>query len=544
MHIHLELHYQNGQRTAQHFALPLHIGKASTNQLVLSGWRVAKQHAYLYEEAGALYLEDLGSLYGSHVNGVRIGKYGPLKVQDQIIIGPVLMHIQQITSCSLNTNGSGPSESEALAEPQPESQAAVLTQFAEFTPIDTQLQQRLHTLLIEALDLRRRSLSHMSDAELRAHALQQLHELAEKLQLSTEAHTPELLRTVVDEAIGLGPLERLLEQADITEIMVNGPQRIYIERHGRCELSPYVFSSTEALLAVIDRIVSPLGRRIDDSSPMVDARLADGSRVNAVIAPIAIHGPCLTIRKFSQQRLALGDLLGMQALNKPMAEFLSLCVHHKKNVLVSGGTGSGKTTLLNILSNAIPATERVITIEDAAELQLAQGNVVSLEARPTNTEGKGHVSIRDLVRNALRMRPDRIVIGECRGAEAFDMLAAMNTGHEGSLTTLHANSPRDALARLETLILMAGMELPLSAVREHIAAAIHIIVQQVRLANGQRIISSISELTGLEAGRIQIQTLFQHCATAQQFKATGVYPVCFEQQAVALDPQWFVVKGA
>ena len=277
---------------------------------------------------------------------------------------------------------------------------------------------------------------------------------------------------------------------------------------------------------------------------MVDARLKDGSRVNAVISPIAIAGPCLTIRKFSKKRLNLDDLLHFQALSSAMSSFLKVAVLQKKNILVAGGTGSGKTTLLNILSNYIPYSERIITIEDAAELQLQEGNVVSLEARPINSEGKGLVTIRDLVRNALRMRPDRIVVGECRGAEAFDMLAAMNTGHEGSLTTLHANSPRDALARLETLILMAGMDLPLVAVREHIASGIQIIVQQARLSDGRRVISSISEITGIESGRIQTQDLFSFEPQQQRFKAAGLFPQCFAEQSHYVDAAWFVNEAA
>lgn len=532
MHIHLELHYQDGSKQHQRYELPLAIGKdSSSNQLLLSGWRVAKHHAQLIEEGAAVYVEDFGGLYGTFVNGKRISRYGPLQVGDQIVIGPCLIIIEQLPSTVRPESMSAPVESSRVLPPT-----------ALHTPEMVLLQKRLHQLLVEALDLRRKDIEDLSDQELRLQATTHLEQILLEEDLGTSGlDRKELLRTVIDEAIGLGPLERLLEQEDISEIMVNGHQRIYIERQGKCELSPHVFSSEQALLAVIDRIVSPLGRRIDDSSPMVDARLKDGSRVNAVISPIAIAGPCLTIRKFSKRRLSLDDLLQFQALSPAMASFLRVAVQHKKNILVSGGTGSGKTTLLNILSNDIPSAERIIIIEDAAELRLPEGNVVSLEARPVNSEGKGLVSIRDLVRNALRMRPDRIVVGECRGAEAFDMLGAMNTGHEGSLTTLHANSPRDALARLETLILMAGMDLPLSAVREHIASGIQLIVQQSRLADGRRVISSISEVTGLESGRIQTQTLFRFEAQSGCFQAAGLFPQCFADKAQHVDSAWFEV---
>ena len=302
---------------------------------------------------------------------------------------------------------------------------------------------------------------------------------------------------------------------------------------------PASFSSEQAVLGIIDRIVAPLGRRIDDSAPMVDARLRDGSRVNAVIAPVSLRGASLTIRKFPSRRLDMPDLLNVGALDESMAAFLTHSVRHRKNVLVSGGTGSGKTSLLNILSNAIPAGERIITIEDAAELRLNHRHLVSLEARPPNLEGRGRVDIRDLVRNALRMRPDRIVVGECRGGEAFDMLAAMNTGHEGSLTTLHANSPRDALGRLETMILMAGMDLPLGAVREHIAASIDLIVQLVRTADGRRLLSAIVQVTGIESGRIQLQELFLgQAGPPAVFTGCGLMPDGFDG-AAALDIRLF-----
>ncbi len=369
--------------------------------------------------------------------------------------------------------------------------------------------RRLHEGLIAALRLRRRDIDGMSDAALRVEAAAVLAGLiAADKALPATLDREALARELVDEAVGLGPLEPLLADPGITEIMVNRHDEIFVERGGRLTRAAASFSSERAVLGVIDRIVAPLGRRIDESAPMVDARLRDGSRVNAVIAPIALRGPSLTIRKFPAKRLGMANLVAVGALDEAMARFLTHCVRQRKNLIVSGGTGSGKTSLLNVLSNAIPAGERIITIEDAAELRLDHAHLVSLEARPPNPEGRGRIEIRDLVRNALRMRPDRIVVGECRGGEAFDMLAAMNTGHEGSLTTLHANSPRDALSRLETMILMAGMDLPLAAIREHIASSIDFIVQLVRVADGRRLVSAIVQVTGQEGGRIQLQDLF------------------------------------
>jgi pilus assembly protein CpaF len=315
---------------------------------------------------------------------------------------------------------------------------------------------------------------------------------------------------VIDEAFGLGPIEPLLRDDSVTEVMVNRADDIFIERSGRLQRAPVAFSSRRSLDTVIERIVAGAGRRIDEASPMTDARLQDGSRVNVVIPPIALRGASITIRKFARQRLNPADLVRLQSLSPQMMDFLAVCVAQRRNIVVSGGTGAGKTTLLNVLSSLIPEHERIVTIEDAAELQLGHANLVTLEARPRNAEGSGQVSIRDLVRNSLRMRPDRIVVGECRGGEALDMLQAMNTGHDGSLTTAHANGPRDALSRLEVMVLMAGMDLPVSAIREQIASAVHIIVQQTRFACGTRKVTHIVEVTGIEAGTIQTQDVFRY----------------------------------
>jgi len=306
----------------------------------------------------------------------------------------------------------------------------------------------------------------------------------------------------------MGPLEPLLNDNEITEIMVNGPKQIYVERKGKLELSEAAFRDDEHVLHIIDKIVSPIGRRIDESQPMVDARLPDGSRVNAIIAPLALKGPSITIRKFSKTPYSINDLIRFGSLTMPMARLLEAAVKGRLNIFISGGTGSGKTTLLNVLASFIPDDERIITVEDAAELQLNQDHVVSLETRAANIEGKGAVTIRDLVRNCLRMRPDRIVVGEVRAGEALDMLQAMNTGHDGSLTTGHANSPRDMLARVETMVLMAGMDLPIRAIRQQITSAVDLVIQQTRMRNGRRVITHITEILGMEGDTIQMQDIF------------------------------------
>ena len=324
-----------------------------------------------------------------------------------------------------------------------------------------------------------------------------------------------LVDALLDEVLGLGPLQALLEDPAITEIMINHPHQIYVERGGRVTLSPIVFESAGQLRQVIDRIVSTVGRRVDESSPMCDARLRDGSRVNVVLPPLALDGPCMTIRKFSRDKLRPDDLLTVGSASPAMIEFLRAAVRSRLSILVAGGTSSGKTTLLNILSSFIPSDERIVTVEDSAELQLRQKHVIRLESRPPNVEGKGVIEIRDLVRNALRMRPDRIIVGECRGGEALDMLQAMNTGHEGSMSTVHANSPYDAFGRLETMVLMGGADLPARAIQKQIASAIDIVVQAERVRGGARKIVSIAEITGLVNGETQLHELFQ-------FRQSGV----------------------
>lgn len=340
-----------------------------------------------------------------------------------------------------------------------------------------------------------------------------------------------LFESIVAEILGFGPLEPLLADETVSEIMVNGPDKVFVERKGKLVLSRIQFESNEHVLKVIDRIVSPLGRRIDESSPLVDARLPDGSRVNAIIPPLALNGPTLTIRKFEKDPLTVDDLIRFGSLTPEVSEFLKACVIARLNIVVSGGTGSGKTTLLNVLSSFIPVDERIITVENAAELQLRQEHVVTLESRPPNIEGKGEVSIRDLVINTLRMRPDRIVVGECRSGETLDMLQAMNTGHDGSLTTAHSNSPRDTLSRLETMCLMAGMDLPIRAIREQIASAVDLIVHQTRMRDGSRKVVNVTEVQGMEGEVIVMSDIFafeqqgiENGVIIGRLKPTGIRP--------------------
>lgn len=401
---------------------------------------------------------------------------------------------------------------------------------------DVELRREIHKQLLEHLDLATIDAKKLDDPSMRPKVLNALRRivgsLADRMPQGTDRDT--LIGELADEALGLGPLERFLADPTISEIMVVDPNTIYIEQSGKIVLSHARFTDDERVRAVIERIVTPLGRRIDESSPLVDARLKDGSRVNAVIRPIALRGSCITIRKFAKVPLTLDKLVSFGSITERMGRFLTRCVHAKKNVVISGGTGSGKTTLLNVLSGAIPPDERIVTIEDAAELQLKQPHVVSMETRPANLEGRGEYTIRDLVKNALRMRPDRIVVGECRGGEALDMLQAMNTGHDGSLTTTHANSPEEAIARLETLVLMAGVDLPVRAIREQIASSVHVIVQQSRLSDGSRKVTAISEVIGIdrETSEIEMRPIFEFIRTGTgdkgkvlgEFRATGYLP--------------------
>jgi pilus assembly protein CpaF len=397
-----------------------------------------------------------------------------------------------------------------------------------------ELKERVQDKLIAELDPQ----MDISKTEEVRHTIEDLYDqiLSQEGTILSRQERQRLFEQIVAEILGFGPIEPLLADESITEIMVNGPNKIYIERKGKLEKVNLTFESDDHLMRIIDRIVSPLGRRIDESSPYVDARLPDGSRVNAIIPPLALNGPTLTIRKFSKTPLTVDDLIRFGSVTSEAVEFLRACVIARLNIIVSGGTGSGKTTFLNILSGFIPDDERIITVENAAELQLRQEHVVTLESRPPNIEGKGEVSIRDLVINCLRMRPDRIVVGECRGGEALDMLQAMNTGHDGSLTTAHANSPRDTLSRLETMVLMAGMDLPVRAIREQVASAVDLIIQQSRMQDGSRKVINITEVQGMEGDVIVMSDIFAFEQQGMEagrvigrLKPTGIRPKFVER---------------
>jgi len=518
------------------------IGKGRECPVRLAGWRIGREHARIFRTKSGLFIEDLGQFSGTWVNGARVEQHGPIVHTDEITMGAYTLKVEdKLVASTFSDPNSGHADGN-LPSALPGGTPGEATTHAPSAPNAGMphhfWRRRIHEQLLDVIDLRRRDLMRMEDDELRVETESLIREIiGQEAALPDQIDRALLVRDVLNEAVGLGPLEELLADDSITEIMVNRFDEIYLERAGRLTRHHSFFTSDRAVLGVIERIVAPIGRRIDESSPMVDARLKDGSRVNAIIPPVALKGPALTIRKFARRTLTAQDLIGFDAISADMAEFMRLAVLHRKNIIISGGTGSGKTTLLNVLSNYIPDGERIITIEDAAELRLAHSHLVSLESRPSNAEGRGQIAIRDLVKNALRMRPDRIVVGECRGGEALDMLQAMNTGHEGSLTTLHANSPRDALARLETLVLMAGMDLPLSAIRDQVVSAVDIIIQQARMVDGRRVVTGIVEVTGMEASKVQLQELFryeQHGRDAQgrvlgRFTGCNVVPAFYDE---------------
>jgi pilus assembly protein CpaF len=421
------------------------------------------------------------------------------------------------------------------APPVPRAESAAPRQ----TSRERTIKQQIHSELLKRLDIKRLAASHIDEKELQDRALATIGAIVRDVQtkLPPGIDPEALTRQIYNEAVGLGPLVDLLDDPEITEIMVNGHDHVYVERKGRLELSPLTFMDDASVMAIIERIVSPLGRRVDESSPYVDARLPDGSRVNAIIPPLSLTGPSLTIRKFSKTPFTEDDFVRFGTLTPEIVEFARVSVLLRKNIVISGGTGSGKTSLLNVLSSFLPEADRIVTIEDAAELRLKQEHVVRLEARPPNIEGRGQITIRDLVRNALRMRPDRVVVGECRGGEALDMLQAMNTGHDGSLTTVHANAPRDVISRLETMVLMSGMDLPVRAIREQIASAIDLIIHESRMSDGSRKVTQVTEVIGLEGDQVVMQDIFEFVQTGVSsegaveghFRPTGSVPTFVDQ---------------
>lgn len=503
----------------------LSVGRTPENDLVLPSPSISKAHARLMVKRGECFLVDLGSTNGTFLNGARIKETRRVGEEDEISIGEFSLRLRKErppaslapersarTAAPTTASAAGRQGASGALEGPRDQNEREESESGGRCELDPSIRAEIHARLIEALDLRRLDLDRLGGEELRKKSERALGEIIDALE-AQEAIPPDLDRQqllvdVLDEVLGLGPLEELLADDEVSEVMVNHADQIFVEREGRIVSTSRSFSSNAAVLAVIERIIAPIGRRIDESSPTVDGRLPDGSRIHAIIPPLALKGPCLTIRKFRREKLGIAELVHGGSLSEEMAAFLELAVRSKKNVVIAGGTGSGKTTLLNVLTSFIPAVERIVTVEDAAELQIAQPHWVQLESRPSNLEGAGAVTIRELVRNCLRMRPDRIVVGECRAGEALDMLQAMNTGHDGSLTTLHANSPRDALSRLETLCLMSGMELPIRAIREQIASAVDLIVQQSRFADGSRRVTKITEVSGMEGDVITLQDLF------------------------------------
>ena len=535
------------------------VGSGRDCHIRINRSEVSLRHAQIVISGARITVIDLGSQTGTFVNGESQPLFpgeprtltggAVLKLGGRVTLAlkplPEAVRREEKTDRSTSDGGS-------VCDPQSELFAAAragipVLKISGLSPearrIAREIKRQAHRELLLRLNLKKLALSGVSEEELKRQATTMIREILASLTVKLPPDLPPSLleRELIQEAIGLGPLEELIQRDDISEIMVNGPDQVYVEKSGEIYQVDTAFADNNQVLSAIERIVAPLGRRIDESSPMVDARLADGSRVNAIIPPLALGGPTITIRKFTRRKMEADDLIRLGSASQAMMKFLAVCVAVRKNILISGGTGSGKTTLLNILSSFLPNRERIITIEDAAELQLHQQHLVRLEARPPNLEGKGAITIRDLVRNSLRMRPDRIVVGECRGGEALDMLQAMNTGHDGSMTTIHANSARDALARLETLVLMAGFDLPLRAIREQIASAIDIVVQIARERDGSRKILGISEITKMEGDIITMQELFVFRQTGWdarnriigEFEPTGGIPTFMDDIARA-----------
>ena len=499
------------------------IGKNPNCHLRLDRVNISREHCEIISANGGHFVRDLKSRNGTYVNGKPVQGEAPLLDGSVIQLGDfsLLYRIdppsreQPVSAADFDRHV----ETAAAAQEAKAQQVVQARKELDRNYTPPELKRKIHDLLIKDLDLRHMDLSKIPPKQVRTRTEKVIENIVNKMsdELPVWLSNRSLIKEIADEALGLGPIEDLLADETVDEIMVNGWKQIYVERRGKMELTDKRFTDDRQVMEVIRRILAPVGRRIDEVSPMVDARLSDGSRVNAIIPPLSLTGPTVTIRKFATNPFTVKDLIQFGTLTPQMAAYLKLCVENRRNVIISGGTGSGKTTLLNVLSAYIPHQERIVTIEDAAELKLPQEHIVSLEAKPPNIEDKGAIPIRQLVINALRMRPDRIIVGECRGAEALDMLQAMNTGHDGSLTTIHANSPRDCLSRLETLVLMAGMELPTRAIRDQVASAINMIIQIARQSDGKRRLTSITEITGMEQDIITLQEVFR-------FDQTGLGP--------------------
>ncbi len=487
------------------------VGRSPESQIVLNDSKVSRAHLSLTPRDGAVQAADLGSTFGTLLNGKPLTAPAALKPGDRLSVGPFVLTFSDQAPAAQGEPAAhpAPKKDEEAADGIAQDPALVALALL-YTDEMMAMKRRIHEQVLFKLNLPEIATKQLEDDELRGKlevALDQVlrevrHELPRDLALDL------FRQALLDELVGYGPITPMLRDPAVDEVMVNGPSRIFVERKGRLYETGMKFFDDRHLVTIIQRIVEPLGRHVDEASPMVDARLPDGSRVNAIIPPLALDGSSVTVRKFSKKKLTTDDLVAFGSMTPEIALFLEEAVRARQNVVVSGGTGSGKTTLLNVLSQFIPRSERVVTIEDSAELKLSHRNIVRLEARPANIEGRGRIAIRDLVINALRMRPDRIIVGECRGPEALDMLQAMNTGHDGSLTTAHANTPRDCLSRLENMVMMAGFELPSAAIREQIASAINLIVQQNRLPDGSRKIVQISEVTGRESSTILLQDIF------------------------------------
>ena len=544
------------------------IGRSDACKIRLRLPEVSERHALLIIRNNQAIIEDLHSSNGVLVNGVMLQEPKTLNNDSVVTIGPCLLRVfspEQETEATAPTEEAPPPIKEQAVPvtpavdqvsftPAPEANAPPSAAPDPMLSVVREIKNQINKELVQRLDLKRMTASNTSPEELEEKVKTTIRtiisEVQKKQRLPIAVNAQRLEREIYNEAMRLGPLEEFLEDESITEIMVNGPDQVYIERNGKLVNSGQTFMDDESVLGVIERIVAPIGRRIDESQPYVDARLQDGSRVNAIISPLSLIGPCITIRKFSKKAMTVQDFINFGTWTANAVEFLRVCVLMRKNIVVAGGTGSGKTTLLNVLSGFIPESDRIVTIEDAAELRLNQPHVVRLEARPPNIEGRGAIPIRDLVRNSLRMRPDRIIVGECRGGESLDMLQAMNTGHDGSLTTVHANSPRDVISRLETMVLMSGMDLPSRAIREQIASAVDIIVHESRMSDGSRKVTYITEVVGLEGQQVVMQDIFEfqqsgigeNGKVTGKFAPTGAMPTFFEHLAtrgLTVDPQIF-----